>query len=195
MSQYHLNVDRVVLDTSFFINPQIEEKTLSTEKAIEIFVNFAKKEERHIVFYIPLSVLKELSKYVSEDYTLLLEASTICRAPRKLGLVIPVQVLYDYIEDMRNRVNKGLRVAEEAARSLEPEDVKIRKLRERYREALREGTIDSVEDLDVLFLAYEVDGLLVSNDKGLLRWAEKLGIRSMCSEKFWRLILQNTPKY
>ena len=59
----------------------------------------------------------------------------------------------------------GLRIAEEHTKEagrMSEEDVGrlIKKLREKYREALRAGIIDSKEDLDVLLLAYELDAIL-----------------------------------
>ncbi len=53
----------------------------------------------------------------------------------------------------------------------------ITKLRERYREAMRRGLIDSKEDADLFLLAYELDGTLVSADEGLKKWADKAGVK------------------
>ena len=65
---------------------------------------------------------------------------------------------------MRYRIIKGLRIAEEYTKEagrMSEEDVGrlLNKLREKYREALRAGIIDSKEDLDVLLLAYELDAM------------------------------------
>ena len=60
----------------------------------------------------------------------------------------------------------------------------IQDLRRKYREALREGIIDSKEDVDLLLLAMELDALLVTADQGLIKWAEKLGIKWLFPEKF-----------
>ena len=87
---------------------------------------------------------------------------------------------------MRERVNKGLRIAEKAVRGAEKRkaDEIIQDLRRKYREALREGIIDSKEDVDLLLLAMELDALLITADQGLIRWAEKLGIQWLFPEKF-----------
>jgi RNA ligase partner protein len=53
----------------------------------------------------------------------------------------------------------------------------ITKLRERYREAMRRGIIDSKEDADLFLLAYELNGTLVSADEGLKKWADRAGIK------------------
>ena len=80
---------------------------------------------------------------------------------------------------MRHRIDKGLRVAEQAVRNViadkEPET--ITNLRKKYRSALREGIIDSKEDVDLILLAKEMDGILVTADTGIMTWADKMGIR------------------
>ena len=44
------------------------------------------------------------------------------------------------------------------------------------RHHLRENFIDSVEDLDTILLARQLDAQLVTGDEGMLQWANKLGI-------------------
>lgn len=43
--------------------------------------------------------------------------------------------------------------------------------------ALREGIIDSKEDVDLILLAKEMDGIMMTADTGIVKWADKLGIR------------------
>jgi hypothetical protein len=66
----------------------------------------------------------------------------------------------------------------------------INKLRGRYREVLRQGILDSKEDVDVLLLAYELDGVLVSADEGMRKWADKVGI-TIVDPYHFRRILEN----
>jgi RNA ligase partner protein len=76
-------------------------------------------------------------------------------------------------------------IAEEAVRkNQESTDAAIRDLRKKYREALREGVIDSKEDVDRILLAMELDAMLVTVDQGALKWADKLGVRWLFPEKF-----------
>jgi RNA ligase partner protein len=92
-------------------------------------------------------------------------------------------VLYEFIDEVRHRIDRGLRIAEEYTRrgreALTAEDagLMIARLREHYREALRRGIIDSREDADCLLLAYELDARLVSADEGLRTWADKVGVK------------------
>lgn len=55
----------------------------------------------------------------------------------------------------------------------------IKKFRQRYRQATRFGFLDSVADLDLILLAREEDGFLVSCDEGVMRWGRKIGVKEM----------------
>src|SRR5699024_1020198 len=112
------------------------------------------------------------------------------RTPRRHDIHVPGMFLYELIEDIRHRIDRGLRVAEKAVREVQPASVDrtIRWLRERYRDALRTGLLDSSEDLDVILLAVELDGAVVSADQGLLQWAEKGGLRLIPPERLRGLL-------
>ena len=108
------------------------------------------------------------------------------KSPSKHELTCPAFLLYELIEDIRERINKGLRIAEKAVRTAASQDERevIQGMRKSYREALRDGIIDSKEDVDLILLAKELDGLLVTIDHGAITWAEKLGIRWLLPNKF-----------
>ena len=108
----------------------------------------------------------------------------------------PAFLLYELIEDMRERINRGLRVAESAVRGVakKGEREAIQELRKKYREALREGIIDSKEDVDLILLAKELGAILVTADQGVIKWAEKLGIRWLFPEKFREFLLSSIKK-
>ncbi len=184
-----------VLDTSVFTNPdvysQFEKDQLG---AIENFITLASHSRAK--FFMPTSVYEEFNKIVElGSLKPRFELAVRIRSPRRYNLMVPAEFLYEFIEEVRYRVNKGLRIAEEHTKEagrLTQEDVGrlINKLREKYREALRAGIIDSKEDLDVLLLAYELDGVLVSGDEGLRNWADKVGIK-LIDPKSFRVILEN----
>ena len=178
---------RVVLDTSLFVNPDVRASLGATPtEALETFLFLA--AQIHILeFYMPPSIFEELLHFVEKDKVsgdLLLILHQ--KPPKKHELKCPAFLLYELIEDMRDRVNKGLRLAEKAVRSAEHKkaDEIIQDLRKKYREALREGIIDSKEDVDLLLLAMELDAMLITADQGLITWAEKLGIKWLFPEKF-----------
>lgn len=178
---------KVVLDTSLFVNPDVRADLGETPtEALETFLFLA--AQIHILeFYMPPSIFEELLHFVDKkkipgDLLVILHQ----KPPKKHELKTPAFLLYELIEDIRERINKGLRVAEKAVRSTEKMKVDdiIQDLRRKYREALREGIIDSKEDVDLLLLALELDALLITADQGLIKWAEKLGIRWLFPEKF-----------
>jgi len=178
---------KVVLDTSLFVNPDVRTSLGNTPtEALETFLFLA--AQIHILeFYMPPSIFSELLHFVerdriSGDLLVILHQ----KPPKKHNLTCPAFLLYDLIEDMRERVNKGLRIAESAVRSTEKKKIDeiIQDMRRKYRDALREGIIDSKEDVDLLLLAMELDALLITADNGLIRWAEKLGIQWLFPEKF-----------
>lgn len=179
--------EKVVLDTSLFVNPDVRNNLGRTPtEALETFLFMA--AQIHILeFYMPPSTFQELFNFIDKDKItgdMLLFLRQ--KPPKKHELKCPAYILYELIEDMRDRVNRGLRVAETAVRSTEKKKIDeiIQDMRKKYREALREGIIDSKEDVDLLLLAMELDALLVTADQGLIKWAEKFGIRWLIPEKF-----------
>ena len=187
-------MDRFVLDTSIFTNPNVYRQFGdTTREAVRGFVKVAVRLNAE--FYMPGSVYDDLCKIkdlgeVAADF----ESVVRLRSPRKFDLDIPGELLYELIDEVRQRIDHGLKIAEEAAKAaLQATDDTgqlINKLRGRYREALRQGILDSKEDVDVLLLAYELDGVLVSADGGMRKWADKVGI-TILNPGHFRHILEN----
>ena len=179
---------RFVLDTSVFTNPSIYAQFGNTAlDALASFVELARRSAAE--FYMPGSVYDELRLMKDLDgLSPHFEAVVRIRSPRRFNLQIPASLLYEFIEEVRMRIDRGLRIAEEHTKmGREPgadQDVGkvIGRLRERYREALRQGIIDSREDADVLLLAYELDGVVVAADEGLRKWADKVGVQILLPE-------------
>ncbi len=193
-------MENFVLDTSVFTNPDIYQIFGETDQlgAIENFIHLAIHSGAN--FYMPTSVYDEMLKMVDLRHLAPeFEMVVRIRSPRKYSIMIPSEILYELIEEIRHRINKGLRIAEEhtkEAGKLAEEDVGrvVNKLREKYREALRQGIIDSREDVDVLLLAYELDGIIVTADEGLRKWADKVGIK-LIDPKNFKGILESLIKH
>lgn len=179
--------DRVVLDTSIFVNPDVRNDFGdSPTEAIKGFLMLAEKIPG-IEFYMPSSIFRELLNFIDKRKIPGRLLSVLHqKSPSKHELKCPAVFLYELIEDIRDRVNKGLRIAEKAVRDAGDADERqlIQNMRKSYREALREGIIDSTEDLDLILLSKELDALLVTVDHGAIAWAEKLGIRWLLPSKF-----------
>ncbi len=179
--------DRVVLDTSLFVNPEVRNDFGgSPTEAINGFLALA-EQIPELEFYMPSSIFNELMNFVDQKKVpgrlmVLLRQ----KPPSKHELTCPAVLLYELIDEMRERTNKGLRIAEKAVRSVNGTDERevIQGMRKNYRVALREGILDSKEDVDLILLAKELDALLVTVDHGAIIWAEKLGVRWLLPTKF-----------
>ncbi|AOV94912.1 hypothetical protein AQV86_03225 [Nanohaloarchaea archaeon SG9] len=192
---------RYVLDTSAFLTNYIrDEETM--ESAVRGLLNTLEEatREEEINFYMPPSTFSELRDILrsndAEDETVeMLEAWVTRKSPSRYEISVPGEVVAEFIEDMRDRVNKGLRDAEKAIREVgeteEPdkkhyssEDVVVSDLRDKYKETMRKGILDSREDLDMLLLSREIDATVVTEDKGVINWAEDFGVSYIKGRNF-----------
>jgi RNA ligase partner protein len=122
------------------------------------------------------------------------------RPPKKHELRVPGIFLYTLVDEIRDRTDRGLRLAERHVREafqapvpsapaappnkpIRPDADAISRLRETYRRIMREGMLDSRADVDLLLLAYETSGTLVSADQGALQWANELGVSILPAEQ------------
>ncbi|MBU2102686.1 MAG: RNA ligase partner protein [Candidatus Omnitrophota bacterium] len=182
---------KVVLDTNIFVNP--DSFRLFGANPIEALRNVLNVLAHHkmLTCYIPPSVFEELMKFMEGA---IMPESTVCiekRPPASYENTIPALLFYEFIEEMRLRINKGLRVAEKFSRKGlqgEPEETLIKSLREEHRVAMREGIIDSKEDFDLILLAKELGAHLATVDNGLVKWAQKLGIPCIGGNEFKKLL-------
>ena len=172
---------RLVLDTSVFTNPDSARAWgRSPAEALAAFVELARDAGERAACFMPPSVYEELLHFVGRDRVPAeLELVVRLKAPNRYEVRVPGFLLYELIDDIRTRIDRGLRVAERAVREGTAGNVDrtIHRLRARYREAVRSGLLDSREDVDLILLARELDAALVSSDAGMVRWAERLGIR------------------
>ncbi len=176
----NLKEECFIIDTSIFTNTDVSIAFgRSPTTALKGFLKLISKLKRPC-FYMPPSIYQELMNFVdAAKIPKDLQVKIFQKPPKKYEMNVPAFLLYELIEDVRHRIDKGLRVAEQAVREVvtdtEPET--IANLRKKYRSALREGIIDSKEDVDLILLAKELDGILVTADVGIMTWADKLGIR------------------
>ena len=68
-------------------------------------------------------------------------------------------------------------------------------MREKYRSALRDGIVDSKEDFEVILLAKELHGTVVTADKGLQKYADKIGVGIIDAHVFPEFLLYEVEKY
>lgn len=189
-----------MVDTSAFLTDDIRKEGESLQDACERLLELFRRSPEQTEFCMPSSTFEELEEIIEENVEgeILkdLKASVKIQSPSRHEIRIPGDLLYDFIQEMRERTNKGLRTAEKAVKELgameeEPEneyydqeDVVISDLRDKYKEKMRKRVIDSEEDLDLILLAREKEAVLVTEDRGVLKWADELGIERLKGKDF-----------
>lgn len=177
-----LRRSRLVIDTSVFVNPgTMELFGDSVGSAIKGFLNLCRAYSLEI--YMPLSIFRELSAFAPPETLKALRTRAVVRAPDLYNMQVPAATFHTFVGELRRRVNKGLQIAEKAIKS---EDVpeNVRWVRQHYREALRSGIVDSVEDLEVVLLAREVGGIILTADRGIANMADSFGIEVFSAREF-----------
>lgn len=181
----------IVIDTNIFVNP--DALKFFGKNSLDAFKTFIEKikKNKNIVPYIPTSIYQEMSYFINDSLLTKNIKSLIKKTPSRYESNIPSLLLYEFIEETRSRINKGLRIAEKYLRKgikERNESILIKNLRNEFREAMRDGIIDSVEDFDLILLSREISGYLCTSDKGLIKWAEKLGVTCLTPEELNNLL-------
>lgn len=158
--------------------------------------------------YIPYpSVYTELTSFLkrhgcNEDVFTKLDTWLVKKTPNRYEVKIPAAIFYEYIVTVRQKMNRGRRLAEEyileaSAITSKLEDKSnmeveignlVSRFRDKYRAVMRQGILDSAPDLDVLLLAKELEAGVVSSDAGIRKWSERLGLRFVEASKFPRML-------
>jgi RNA ligase partner protein len=203
---------RFVLDTSLFITEEIRREDESLEAAVLRLLDLVAtaRLELNISCYMPPSIHDELAgmlreRDVDDEVFSRLDTWVVRKSPDRYGVTIPANIVYDFIDEMSDRVDRGLRVSEEALREVEqlgPDDMTaddpneymtaadrvLSNMRDKYRRALRQGVLDSREDFDLLVLARELDAGVVTEDRGIISWADEFGLRYVRGGQFPTLL-------
>jgi len=200
---------RFVLDTSVFITEAIRDDGQDLEGAcLDLLTLIADaKLTLNISCYMPPTIDEELTQMlrdrdVDEAVFAKLDTWVITKAPARYEVQVPAHIVYQFVDEMSDRVNRGLRVAEKAVREAEGSsgdpvddhdhmtevDRVVSDLRDEYRRALRQGVLDSREDFDLLILARELEAGVVTEDQGIVGWADDFGLRYLEGRNFPALL-------
>lgn len=192
---------RFVLDTSLFLSAAIREDGESLAPAVDRLLDSiaAARLQLHISCYMPPTVHAELARVladrnVPEETRQKLNTWVIRKHPARHQEMIPAELVHGFVQEMSDRVDRGLRVSEEAVRKAYAADDEgevdrvVSDLRSEYRETLRRGVLDSQEDFDLLVLARELDAGVVTEDTGIIEWAADFGLRYLRGRDFPPLI-------
>jgi RNA ligase partner protein len=205
-----------VLDTSLFITEGIRREGESLEAAVLRLLDLVAtaRLELNISCHVPPSIHDELTtmlrdREVSEEVFSRFDTWVVRKSPDRYGVTIPANIVYEFIDEMSDRVDRGLRVSEEALREVErldPEELTrgaggdgpeeymteadriLSNMRDKYRRALRQGVLDSREDFDLLVLARELEAGVVTEDRGIISWADEFGLRYVRGGRFPTLL-------
>lgn len=194
-------MEKYVLDANLFFN--MEAGLDLGEKTEEVILKLTKigkelKSKEKGSFFMPPRVVEEfLSFFPNREQQFIKEFISVLtiKSPDIGKLKFPAQIFYQLVEDIRSRSYRGLNLGEEeievAARLLMGKKILntkefqitvgsvIKKYRERYRQATRFGFLDSVADLDLIVLAKETGGSLISTDEGVIDWGRRFGVKEV----------------
>jgi len=178
---------KIVIDTSVITNPySFKEISNSIEGAVNWLIERL-KNNKEIKVYLTPNTLNEISTFIKIPD--IFQKFFRVKTPNRYKVKIPGIVLYNFLSEIRDRINRGLRVSEKAVREFEDKDKAIKYLRENYRRVMREGIIDSKEDADTILLAIEQKAILSTADEGQIKLAMDLGIEIIEPQKFYSLFL------
>lgn len=199
-------MDKYILDTNLFFNMEegigLGEKTEEVVRRLTDAAKQLKKNQQGQFYTVPRIVEEFLSFFEDREQPFLKDflAAVTIQSPDISQITISAPVFYKLIDDIRGRSYRGLRAGEEEIHDaglmmqgkagLSKKDFEItigsvvKKFRDRYRQATRVGFLDSLADLDLIMLAREVDGMIVTTDEGVLHWGRVFGVKEMPASAF-----------
>jgi len=199
-------MEKYVLDTNLLFNMEASLGFGGTTKAVmEGLTKCMKiaKEANKAEFLMPPRIVDEVLSFFENKEELFVKAffeQITVKSPDLGKNPVALHFLYELVDDTRKRSYRGLQIAEEEFEAIAQQMMgketlakkefqmtigkHIKGLRDRYRQATRAGFLDSLADLDLIVLAKEEAGYIVTTDEGVKRWGRLLGLREMPSDIF-----------
>lgn len=194
-------MEKYILDVNLFFNLQsglnMGKKTEEVIRSLTQKTILLKRKNK-AEFYMPPRIIEEFLSFFedkNQDFIKDFLSSITVKSPDLGREKISSQIFYQIIQDVRERNYKGLNIGEEEiekaglmmlgkeAPSKKEFQIQIgaiiKKFRERYRQATRTGFLDSLADLDLIVLAKELDGFLISTDEGVIKWGRIFGVKEV----------------
>mgnify|MGYP000389186603 CR=1 FL=1 len=193
-------MEKYILDTNLFFNMEADLGLGKNTKELVVGLTKIIKKQKNKQFLMTPSAINEFLSFFSDEqkkasFVNDFLSSIIIQSPDYNKINISAIVFYKLIKEIRTRSYRGLNIAEEeikkaakmmmGVKNLTEKEFQIKigeiikKLRERYRQATRFGFLDSTTDLDLIILAKEVDGFLISTDEGMLYWGRILAVKEI----------------
>lgn len=190
-------INTFILDTNLFFNLQSGLTWGKTsEEVIREFTMFSSKltSASKATFYMTPGIVDEFKGFFDgePDYVRAFLSTITITSPDLTKNSVGATIMREFVEEARTRAYRGMKVAEEeidaAAKNMMGKEKLsqieyqkqigqvVTKFRERFRHATRFNFIDSSSDFDLILLARQVDGALVSADEGVTRWGRLMGV-------------------
>lgn len=176
-----------------------------TEEVVKRLTGLIPQLKGRAEFYMPPRIVDEfLSFFENKNQPFIKNflAAVIIKSPTVDNNNFPTSVFYRLVDEIRQRSYRGLALGEEEIKkagqllmgkeNLSKKDFEmtigpvVKNFRERYRQATRVGFLDSLADLDLIVLAKELNGTLITTDEGIIVWARLFGVKEMPAEVWQR---------
>jgi len=199
-------MEKFILDTNIFFNmaPGVG-LGKKTEEVVKKLTGLIPQLKGRAEFYMPPRIVDEfLSFFENKNQPFIKDflSAVIIKSPTVATNNFPASVFYRLVDEIRQRSYRGLALGEEEIKkagqlltgkeSLSKKDFEmtigpvVKNFRERYRQATRVGFLDSLADLDLIVLAKELNGTLITTDEGIIVWARLFGVKEMPAEVWQR---------
>ncbi len=194
-------METYILDTNLFFN--MEANFELGKKTEEVVINITKralalKKTNRARFIMPPRAVDEFLSFFDDKGQAFIKdflSAITVQSPDVNKIDFPAAVFYQLVDDIRKRSYRGLDIGEEEIKNagklmlglgkLEKKDFEIKigaaikGFRDRYRNATRNKFLDSVADLDLIVLAKEQNGHLITSDEGVIYWGRLFGVKEM----------------
>jgi hypothetical protein len=203
-------METYILDTNLLFNMEAHMGLGETSKDImaSLTEGLKKATRENLMVMAPPRIIEEIKSFFEkpdeEKFLNDFLSEITVKSPSLTEATISAQVMALYIEESRERGYRGMNVGEEeiahagamfmGTESLPKKEFQItigktiKNFRDRYRNATRTGFIDSLADFDLIMLAKEQNGFLVSTDEGVIRWGRMLGVKEVAPTVFGKKI-------
>lgn len=203
-------MQKYILDTNLFFNMEARLGLGDTTEGIirQITEAFQKeKAQKDIKLLMPPAIVEEiLSFFEDPKQEFLLDFFKIItvQSPSLAELSVPATIMSTFIEETKERAYRGMKVGEEEmykvgtlfmGKEVLPQKEfqmtigkGVKTYRDRFRNATRTGFLDSQVDFDLIMLAKEQDGDLITTDEGVIRWGRLFGVKEMSPSVFGKKI-------
>jgi RNA ligase partner protein len=208
---------RFVLDTTAFTDNQLRDEfgEGKLDKTVDVLLDLiaSSRIKLNMSCHMPPVTYKEFLEYITRyecPDSIMVKADTwiVKKTPNRYDTKIPSEIFFEYVQDMRERMNKGMRISESAVWEAAVESMVMMSRGEKKAQIemevlgkaikdfrQRKGTLDSAPDLDVLLLAKELGAGVVAADEGIKVWAERLGLRFLSAKSFPKMLREYLKYY